>query len=112
ERTPFSPIAIAEQAPPTPAVRAGMQVEKTRVLGASARSDPVLPGDRIKTIRPDLDSDEETPFEDFPEAFERRPLRLDPIPRDVANLVILGNDFDFDWLSPTERDRLSQYLGK
>jgi hypothetical protein len=70
----------------------------------------VLTPDRIRTIRPELHSDEESPFEDFPNAFERRPLGLEPIPRDVANLLIVADNFDFGWLTAAERDRLSEYL--
>jgi hypothetical protein len=72
----------------------------------------VLSPDRIRTFRPDLHTYEETPFSDFPDEFDRRPLCLEPIPRDVANFVVLANDFSFDWLNPSERDRLSEYLDK
>jgi hypothetical protein len=72
----------------------------------------VVSGDRIRTIRPELRSGEESPFRGFPDAFERRPIRLDAIPRDVANLLILTNDFDSDWLNQEEQDRLSEYFGE
>jgi len=71
----------------------------------------VLSDDRIKTIRPDLRADEESPFAGFPDEFQRQPLDLEPIPRDVANLLIVADEFAFDWLNSQERQRLSDYLG-
>ncbi len=70
----------------------------------------VVSRDQIQTIRPDLVSEEESPFEGYPNEFDRKPVSLEPVPRDVANLLVIANEYDFSWLDAEERGRLSEYL--
>jgi hypothetical protein len=70
----------------------------------------VLPGRRVHVFTPEMRGSEESPFRDFPDAFERRPLSLEPIPRDVENLLLISNEVTYDWLNEAERARLTQYL--
>lgn len=71
----------------------------------------VLSQDRIRTIRPELEVDEDSPFEDFPDEFARKPVRLEPIPRDIANLRIISQNFASGWLETDEVNRLTEYFG-
>ena len=70
----------------------------------------VLPNSRIRMIKPELCGWEESPFHDFPDEFDRKPIRLEIIPREVENLLIIVNEFALDWLNEAELDRLSEYL--
>ncbi|PHR86460.1 MAG: hypothetical protein COA78_37940 [Blastopirellula sp.] len=70
----------------------------------------VLSINKIQTIRPELVSDEESPFEDYPNEFERKPIKLEPIPRAIENLLIIAKYFDLPWLNSDECKLLSSYL--
>jgi hypothetical protein len=71
----------------------------------------IISQDSIQTFRPPLQGGEESPFASYPDSFERKSIRLEPIPRDVENLLILANEFHFDWLNEQERSSFSNYFG-
>jgi len=71
----------------------------------------VSPG-RIETFRPSLEAGEESPFRDAPAEFDRRPLHLEPLPRDIENLLAVADRLSFDWLDAAEMERLAEYLGR
>jgi len=67
--------------------------------------------EHVRAFRPELRDDEESPFAGFPDIFERKALQLGPIPRDVANLLVIVNEFSSDWLNAEEWNRISKFLG-
>ncbi|MBN1909230.1 MAG: hypothetical protein JW818_05795 [Pirellulales bacterium] len=72
----------------------------------------IVSTDRIQPIRPDPVTCEESPFQDYPDEFEKRPISLDPIPREIENLLMIANHFYFLWLNDEERERIREYLGE
>ena len=66
---------------------------------------------RIRTIRPGLQAGEESPLKFLPPELPRQPLRLDPIPRDIANLMILAREFECQWLNEEELELLGRFVG-
>lgn len=71
----------------------------------------VRPKESIRTFQPQRRSDEGSPFGNIPPLFERKPLQLEPIPRNIENLLVIIREFDEEWLQETERASISEYLG-
>lgn len=70
----------------------------------------LLPSGGIRTIKPDLQGYEESPFPNPPSSFERKPIRLEIIPREMENLLLIANEIACEWLNREEQDRLVDYL--
>lgn len=80
----------------------------------------LLSPDRLATIRPDVpvdydplhDKDEESPFDDVPDAFQRKGICLVPIPAALERLKHKIEKDKFGSLSPSERALLSQIFAQ
>lgn len=71
----------------------------------------VLPGGPIAMLKPEKKSSEESPFENLPAEFRKTAIQLNPLPREIANLLIIAEDFSEQWLSAEEHRRLRTFFG-
>ena len=70
----------------------------------------VLPKNQLRTYAPQMETGEESPFRDFPDSFERRPIELEAIPRDIENLLMIEHEISNDWLTESEQARIGEYV--
>lgn len=70
----------------------------------------VVADEEVRTFVTDETGDE-TPFTNVADSFRRRPLRLDLVPREVANAMILAYEIDCDWLNATEWQAINSFFG-